>query len=94
MLISWESIAATDLNFGIIVFSLSCYTRKEFQAPLISCVGGVSMHIDHVQKLLFHINFYASLWQLPVQDRRLAVASNIVSLKKPSGKPGACMPLK
>ena len=72
-----ESIAATDLNFGTIILSSSYYTRKKFQAPLISGVGEARAHIDRIRKL----PFYASLWQLTARDRRLALASNVGSVK-------------
>ena len=48
--LNMESIAATDLKFGIIVSSF-CSIRKEFRAPPISSVGGVSMHVDRISVL-------------------------------------------
>ena len=66
-----------DLNFGMIILPSSYYTRKEFRAPPIYCVGGASAHVDRVRKS----PFYASLWRLTSQDRRLAMASNIGSMK-------------
>ena len=48
--------------------SLSLYNN----ISLISGVGRVSVHVDRVRKSLY----YASLWWLSAQDRRLAIASN------------------
>ena len=66
-----------DLNFGIIILPSSYYTHKEFRAPPISCVGGASERVDRVRKS----PFYASLWRLTSWNRRLAVASNVGSVK-------------
>ena len=66
-----------DLNFDIIILPSSYYTRKEFRAQPISGVGGVSTCINRIRKSLF----YASLWWLTSQDRRLAVACNNGSVK-------------
>ena len=68
-MVGYEKIAATDLNFGMINLSSSCYTRKEFRAPPISGMGGASTCVDCVQK------------SLTVRDRRLALASNVGSVK-------------
>ena len=65
------------IKIAINTLTLSCYTHKEFRAPLTSAMGRVSVHIDLVQKS----PFYASFWRLTVQDRRLAVASNVGSVK-------------
>ena len=48
--------------------TLFCYTRKEFRAPPTSCIGGASMYVDCMQ--------------LTTGDRRLAVASNVGSVKQ------------
>ena len=48
-----ESIATTDLNFGMINLSLFCYTHKEFRALPISGMDRASTHVDCFQKLLF-----------------------------------------
>ena len=66
-----------DLNFGMIILLSSCYTCKEFQAPPISGVGGATTRVDRIRKSLF----YASLWWLTSLDRRLAVASNVGTVK-------------
>ena len=66
-----------NLNFGMNILQLSCYTRKEFRAPPISGVGGASERVDHIRKS----PFYASLWRLTAWDRRVAVAFNIGSVK-------------
>jgi len=82
-----EYIVATDLNFGVMILTSSCYTGKEFHAMSTSSLGGASARVNHVQKS----PFYASLWQLSDQYRRLIIVSNVY---KPSGKPGGggCLP--
>ena len=77
IIINCRTIAAMNLNFGMNILPLSCYTRKEFQAPPISGVNGASELVDRIRKL----PFYTSVWQLTAQDRRLAVASNLGSVK-------------
>jgi len=72
-----ESIAATDFNFGVKIFTSSWYTHKEFCTMFTSGFGRASTRVDRVQKLLF----YASLWQFTVQYRELVLASNIGSVK-------------
>ena len=62
-----------NLNFGMNILPSSCYTRKEFRAPPICGMGGARSCVDRIWKLLF----YASLWWLTAQDRRLAVAPNV-----------------
>ena len=72
-----ESIAATDVNFGVMILTSSCYTGKEFRAKSTSSLGGASARVNHVQKL----PFYASLWQLSDQYRRLIIVSNVNCLQ-------------
>jgi len=59
-----ERIAVRDFNLGVMILTLSCYTRtrKEFRATPTSGLGGASTQVDHVRKL----PFYASLWQFTV----------------------------
>ena len=52
------SIAAIDLNFGMIIHVSSRYTHKEFQAPPIPGVGEASERVDCVEKS----PIYAALW--------------------------------
>ena len=68
---------AMNLNFGMKVLPSSCYTRKEFLAPPTSGLGRAITRVDHVRKSLF----YASLWQLTTRDSRLALVSNVGSVK-------------
>ena len=72
-----ESIAATDFNLGVMILTSSCYTGKEFRAKSTSSLGGASARVNHVQKL----PFYASLWQLSDQYRRLIIVSNVNCLQ-------------
>ena len=65
-----------NLNFGMNIPPASCYTRKEFRAPLTFGMHGASAPIDHSRKS----PFYASLWWLTAQDKRFAVASNVESV--------------
>ena len=62
------------MNFkpGMNILTSSYYTRCKSRTPPTSAVGGAGKRIDRVQKL----PFYASLWRLTAQDRRLAQASN------------------
>ena len=62
-----------NLNLGINILPSSSYTRKEFLAPPTSSAGGTS---ECVEKSLLCLS-----WQLTTKDRRLAVASNIGSVK-------------
>ena len=64
-----------DLNSGKIIFLSSCYTHKEFQAPPISGVGGAIALNIAVLCLTLVAHF------LGHEDMRLAVASNIGSVK-------------
>ena len=66
-----------NFNFGMNILPSSCYTRKEFRATPKSGMGGASAHVNRVQKS----PFYASLWRITIQDRRLAVASIVGSVK-------------
>ena len=50
-----------------------CYTRYEFQAPPISCVGVVSVPTTHGQKSAV----YTSGLTATASDRRLSTASNV-----------------
>ena len=50
---------------------------QEFPAPPTSGLGGAIARVDHIQKS----PFYASLWQLTAQDNRIALASNVESVK-------------
>ena len=72
-------------------YSYIILLHSQLRAPPTSGVGGASKRINRVRK-----SFYASLWQLAVRNRRLAVASKVGSVKqkaqtayRPSGKPGA-----
>ena len=71
------TIAAMNFKLGMNILPSSCYTRYELRAPPISGAGGASARVDRVRKS----PFYASLWQLATQDRRLAQASNVGSVK-------------
>ena len=71
-----ESIAATDLDFGITILSSSHYTSKEFRA-LAFLVWAGRVRTSIASKSLF----YALFWQLSAQDRRLVLASNVESVK-------------
>ena len=71
------TIAAMNLNFGMNILPSSCYTRKEFRVPPTSGLGGAITRVDRVRKS----PFYASLWLLTIQDNRLALPSNVGSVK-------------
>ena len=71
-----ETIAAMNFKLGMNILP-SCHTRYVFRALPMSSVGGASTRVHHVRKSLF----YASLWWLTAQDRRLAVAFNVGSMK-------------
>jgi len=58
-----ESIAATDSNFGVMILTSSCYTRKKFCAMPTSSLGRASARVNRIQKLLF----YASLRQFTIR---------------------------
>jgi len=47
-----ESTVATDLNFGAMILTSSCYTRKEFRVTPTSGFGEASTQVDHVQHLV------------------------------------------
>ena len=64
------------IKIAMNTLTLSYYTRKEFRAPPISGMDGASARVDRVRKS----PFYAVLWQLTAQDRRLTVASNVGSV--------------
>jgi hypothetical protein len=66
-----------NLKPGMNILPSSYYTRCEFGATPISSMGGASERVDRVRKS----PFYASLWRLTVQDRRLTLASNVGSVK-------------
>ena len=79
------------MNFkpGMNILTSSCCKTR---APPTSGVGGANERIDRVR----NSPFYASLWRLTARDRRLAVVSNVGSVKykaqtasKRSGKPRA-----
>ena len=65
------------IKIAMNTLTLSYYTHKKFRAPPTSGMGRASARVDHVRKS----PFYAALWQLTAQDRRLAVASNVESVK-------------
>ena len=62
-----------DLGLGMNVLTSSCSLGILCHAHFL----WANARVDRVQKS----PFYASLWQLIVQDRRLAVASNVGSVK-------------
>ena len=62
-----------NINLGINILPSSCYTRKEFLTPPTSSVGSTN---ECVEKSLLCLS-----WQLTAKDGRLAVASNIGSVK-------------
>ena len=72
-----ETIAAMNLKLGMNILPSSCYTNYALRVLPTSGVGGANAHVDRIQKS----SFYASLGQLTSQDRRLAVASNVGSVK-------------
>jgi len=47
-----ESIAATDFNFGMKIFTSSRYTHKEFCATCTSGFGQVSAQVNCVSKIV------------------------------------------
>ena len=65
-----------NLKPGMNILSSST-TFNANSEPHISGMGGASEHIDCVQKR----PFYASLRRLIIRDRRLAVGSNVGSVK-------------
>ena len=65
------------IKIAMNTLTLSYYTRQEFRALPISGMGGASTRVDRVRKS----PVYAVLWQLTARDRRLAVASNVGSVK-------------
>ena len=71
------TIAAMNFNPGMNVLTSSCYTSSKLRAPPTSGVGEANKCVDCVRKS----PFYASLWRLTARNRRLAVASNIGSVK-------------
>ena len=86
-------------NFGVMIFTSSCYTLKEFHAmPTIWFEQG-EQAVNHVWKL----PFYASLWLFTVRYRIGKYRSSFycwickvegLNCLQPSGKPGALMALE
>ena len=68
---------AMNFKLGMNIIPSSGYTRYKLRAPPISGVGGASAHVDRIQKS----PFYASLWRLTAQERRLTLASNVGVVK-------------
>ena len=66
-----------NFKLGMNIVPSSCYTWYVLRAPPTSGVGGANVHVDRIRKS----PFYASLWRLTAQDRRLAVASDVGSVK-------------
>ena len=64
------------IRFAMNTLTLFCYTGKECCAPPTSAIGGASMCVDLIRKLLF----YASFWHLTLtaRDRKLAVVGSEV----------------
>ena len=50
-----------DLNFSMIILTLSCYTRMEFYGKPTSVMGGASARVDRVQNRRFMPHFDSSL---------------------------------
>ena len=67
------------MNFkpGMNILPSSYYSCYKSRAPPTSGIGGASVRVDRVRKT----PFYGPLWRLTVQDRRLALASNVGSVK-------------
>ena len=65
------------IKIAMNILTLSCYVCKEFLALPTSGMGSASTHVNRIQKS----PFCALLWQPTAQDRRLAVASNVGSVK-------------
>ena len=87
------------MNFkpGMNILLSSYYTRCKSRAPPTFGMGGASARVNRIRKT----PFFGPLWRLTARDRRLALASNIGSVKqkvqtasKPRLKPRALTGLK